>query len=325
MATGVSPLTHVRRAAPLPPYLLTAAEWLRGDGRDPGAVRARNGRLAGLLFILADLYGQLVLPSLAEPRAGLRWAELLGWVGAALMLVLPWRRLPAWVSALPSVGAVALLSAGTGGMSGALEHFGAVYGLLFAYTGLTMRPGRTSAVAALAVAGVAGAAVLGRQDGGLVQVVATIVITATVGELTALAFGAHRHAQVELNLLNASLGRLVAASTESEAAQLTAALAQQLLVADGVMVILAEEPGSQVLVGRGGVGLGGDTTSVRIDSAVEQSGVGTAVRSGAPLFVADAPTSPLFARRFIDSHRVASILYIPVPGEGGTLGVIAVW
>jgi diguanylate cyclase (GGDEF)-like protein len=323
--TGVSPLSAVHAPRPVHPRVVAAARLLLGDAHDRDGARLRLGRLSGLLFVLGNLYGQLVMPFLREPQSGLRWMEGIGWLTAVLLLVLPWRRMPPWTLAVSPVWAVVVLSVTAGGMSGALEHYGAVYGLLFAYVGLTMRPGRPLRLAALAVVGVAGAALLGRQQDDLVQICASIMAAATVGELMTLGAATLRHARTEVQLLHASLSRLIGARSEPEAAQLTATLAHQLLSADASMLLLAEEPGSSVLVGRGGTGLGADFASVRIDSAVEQSGVGTSARAGKPLFIPDAPGSPLFAQRFLNAYDVTSILYIPVPGEGGTMGVLAVW
>ncbi|MCW2565977.1 MAG: hypothetical protein JWN54_74 [Mycobacterium sp.] len=321
----MSPLSAVHAPRPVHPRVVAAARLLLGDAHDRDGSRLRLGRLSGLLFVLGNLYGQLVMPFLREPQSGLRWMEGIGWLTAVLLLVLPWRRMPPWTLAVSPVWSVVVLSVTAGGMSGALEHYGAVYGLLFAYVGLTMRPGRPLRLAVLAFVGVAGAALLGRQQDDLVQICASILAAATVGELMTLGAAALRHARTEVQLLHASLSRLIGARSEPEAAQLTATLAHQLLSADASMLLLAEEPGSSVLVGRGGTGLGADFASVRIDSAVEQSGVGTSARAGKPLFIPDAPGSPLFAQRFLNAYDVTSILYIPVPGEGGTMGVLAVW
>jgi diguanylate cyclase (GGDEF)-like protein len=321
----MSPLSAVRAPQPLRPRVLAAARLLLGDGYDRAESRLRLGRLAGLLFVLGNLYGQLIMPFVSEPRSGLRWMEGIGWLTAVALLEAPWRRMPAWTLAAPPVWAVLVLSATAGGMSGALEHYGAIYGLLFAFAGLTQRPGRPLRIAALALVGLAGAALLGRQDHDVVQIAASIIVAATVGELMTLGAAALRHARTEVQLLHMSLSRLVGAQSEQEAAQLTASLAHQLLHADGVILLLAEGPGSTVLVGRGGVARGADFGAARIDSAVEQSGVGTSARAGKPLFIPDAPGSPLVAQRFVDLYNVTSILYIPVPGEGGTMGVLAVW
>jgi diguanylate cyclase (GGDEF)-like protein len=304
--------------------LLAAAEWLLGEG-DPGAGRVRNGRLSALLFALGSAYIVLVVPFVAAPQAGQLWAAVSGWVTALLLLAVPWRRLPGWTSVVPPVWAVLLLSATVGGASGALLHYTVLYGAVFAYTGLTLRPGRTLRVGGVALAALAGAVVLGRQHDALVQLTTTIVVSAAVGELIALAAAWHRHARAEVLLLHRSLGRIVEATSEGEAAQLLASLAGQLLHADGVLVMLTEDPGAPVLIARGGAGRGAGFAAARIDMAVEQSGVGTAMRTRAPLFIADASASPLLSQRFVSAFGAGSVLYIPLPGEGGSFGVIAVW
>lgn len=306
------------------PRVLTAAEWLVGDG-DPRGTRVRNARLVALLFALGVLYTLLVVPFVGEPRAGQLAVVVTGLITLLVILVLPWDRLPAWAGVVPAVWALLFVSVGIGGIAGALAHYGALYAMLFVYTGLTLRPGRSLRMACLALAGLAGAALWGNQDADLVELTVTIVATAVVGELMSLTATWHRQARAEVSLVHDSLGRLLAAQDETAAAQLTAALGGQLLDADGVVIMLAEEPGSSVLVGRGGMGRGDDFSIVRVDMAAEQSGVGCAARAGKPFFVADAARSPVLARRFVDAFGVGSILYIPLPGEGGTLGVMAVW
>jgi diguanylate cyclase (GGDEF)-like protein len=306
------------------PGLLAAAEWLVGDG-DPRATRVRNARLAALLFGLGTLYTLLVIPFVHEPRAAQFAVAVTGLITLVVILVLPWGHLPAWAGVVPAMWALLFVSVGLGGIAGALAHYSALYAMLFVYTGLTLRPGRSLCMAGLALAGLAGSALWGNQDEDVVELIVTIVATAVVGELMSLAATWHRQARAEVSLVHDSLGRLLAAQDETAAAHLVAALGGQLLDADGVVIMLAEEPGSSVLVGRGGIGRGEDLSMVRVDMAAEQSGVGCAARSGKPFFVADAATSPVLARRFVDHFGVGSILYIPLPGEGGTVGVMAVW
>jgi diguanylate cyclase (GGDEF)-like protein len=307
-----------------PTGVLAAAEWLVGDG-DPRATGVRNSRLVAVLFALGTVYTLLVIPFVDEPRAGQLAVVVAALITLLVILVLPWGNLPAWTRVVPVLWALLFVSVGIGGIDGALTHYGALYAMLFAYTGLTLRPGRSLCMAGLALAGLAGSALWGNQDEDLVGLTATIVATAVVGELMSLAATWHRQARAEVSLVHDSLGRLLAARDETAAAQLVATLGGQLLDADGVVIMLAEEPGSSILVGRGGMGRGEDFSMVRVDMAAEQSGVGCAARTGKPFFVADAARSPVLARRFVDAFGVGSIVYIPLPGEGGTLGVMAVW
>jgi diguanylate cyclase (GGDEF)-like protein len=309
---------------PVSPRLLAAAEWLLGEG-DPVSARVRNGRLSAVVFGLGSSYALLVAPFVDAPRAGQLWGEVLSWVTTLLLVVLPWRRLPEWTIAVPPVWAVLLVSGTIGAASGALLHYGVLYGALFTYTGLTMRPGRTLRVGGVALVALAAAATLGRQHDALVQLTVTIVISAAVGELIALATAWHRHARAEVLLLHRSLGQVIESTSEAEAAQLLAVAAGQLLSAGGTRVLLTEEPGSRILVARGGVGRGADFAAARIDMAAEQSGVGTAMRTGVPLFIPDASVSPLVSPRFVSVFGAGSVLYIPLQGEGGTFGVIVVW
>ena len=321
----MSLLPGVLSGRPASARLLVAAEWLLVDG-DPRATRARNGRLAALLFALGALYAQAVVPFVDRSLASMQLMVALGWCTALVLVVLPWQRMPGRVAVVSPLWALAILSVGVGGTWGALEDFDDLYGLVFAYTGLTMRPRHTLGVAAIALSGLAGAALLGHQHTGLVQLVSTIVISAAVGALIALAVATQRHNRDQLLLLHTSLERLAAAPDETAAARLTTALAAELLDADGVVLLLAEEPGSPVLAGRGGSGRGADFAAVRVDTVAEGSGISRAARTGKPVFVgADAAASPLLWSERVADRGAAAVLCIPIPGEGGTLGVLAVW
>jgi diguanylate cyclase (GGDEF)-like protein len=65
---------------------------------------------------------------------------------------------------------------------------------------------------------------------------------------------------------------------------------------------------------------------VLVDTRTTDTGVGLAVRNRAPLFVADASTSPIPATGWVSFFGIASILYLPVHApDGTTVGVQICW
>jgi diguanylate cyclase (GGDEF)-like protein len=61
-----------------------------------------------------------------------------------------------------------------------------------------------------------------------------------------------------------------------------------------------------------------------IDIDGEASGVGEALSTGETVFISDAVRSTLVAHRIVDQLEVASMLYIPLPGQVGHVGALAV-
>ncbi|HMC81401.1 MAG TPA: EAL domain-containing protein, partial [Acidimicrobiia bacterium] len=107
---------------------------------------------------------------------------------------------------------------------------------------------------------------------------------------------------------------------------LTAAQAMELLGADRVQVMCAEAPGSSRFVNRGQCDIPIPLGEALVDAATEPSGTGVAVRTGQTVFVADAETSPVVSRRLADLLHPKSMVFVPLPGEGGYLGaVVAIW
>ena len=130
----------------------------------------------------------------------------------------------------------------------------------------------------------------------------------------------------ELERLLEAATALSRAETEAEAAQLTAAQAMELLGADRVQVMCAETPGSSRFVNRGQCDIPIPLGEALVDAATEPSGTGVAVRTGQTVFVADAETSPVVSRRLADLLHPKSMVFVPLPGEGGYLGaVVAIW
>jgi diguanylate cyclase (GGDEF)-like protein len=105
-----------------------------------------------------------------------------------------------------------------------------------------------------------------------------------------------------------------------------AELGGDLLGCDGVTVVTRQTPGSPIMVGRGGHGLGAPRFStIRIDINREQSGAGVVARTGQPLFVPDAANSPFVAHPLVEIFSIASVLYLPIIGPEETIGAIVLW
>lgn len=119
---------------------------------------------------------------------------------------------------------------------------------------------------------------------------------------------------------------LARVGTEKDAALLAADLAMALLGADRVQVMCAVEPGSLQFASRGQRNLPNTLEDVVVNAATEPSGTALAVRTGRTLFVADARSSPLISPRLGRLIDPTSMVFIPLPGEGGFLGaIVAIW
>jgi diguanylate cyclase (GGDEF)-like protein len=292
---------------------------------DAASERQRDGRLAAALCAVTGLYDLIILIRLHHHVEG---QLILIAVVAALALTLglmPWKRLPDRSLWLPVLLGVALISLVYGAEMGELAHFAPIYGLLFGYTGLVFKPGRTVSLTVVALIGLAVAVLAGNQHEHVAELAGAIVISSLTGELVAAAVSVHRAHRADLQRLHSGLASLLVADGQSQAAELISGLAAELLHGDGVSVMLRERAGSSMLVGRGGCGLGADFTKIRIDIDAEQSGTGVAARTGQPLFVPDAMNSPLIAKRFAEVLSATSVLYLPVIGSREVLGVLVVW
>ncbi|MGH9283167.1 MAG: GAF domain-containing protein, partial [Acidimicrobiales bacterium] len=119
---------------------------------------------------------------------------------------------------------------------------------------------------------------------------------------------------------------LARVETEQDAAQLAADLTMELLEADRVQVMCAEEPGSSRFVSRGQRNIPVEMDEAVVDATTEPSGTALAVRTGQTVFIADAGTSPVISPRLTRLIRPTSMAFIPLPGEGGFLGaMVAIW
>lgn len=305
------------------PLMLGIAEAYLADG-DSATMRVRYGRVAAFLFLLSASYGLVVALAVGGPTLHDQLAVVaLTFVTVPVLVALPWARMPGWATIGPAAWGVLLLSLG-GVLAGALLYYACMYAALFTYTGLTQRPGITGRVGVLALIGVGAASLLGRQDTDLLPIVVTVLVGVCVGELISLSAAWQRHTRSELVVLQMALSRLIASESETEAANIVAEVARDLLGADEVITVLSVRPGSTLFVGRGGAG---DIayTEARTDIAAENSGTSRCIYAGQPIFVADAAADPGLRQDLIRKNGVRSTLFIPVPGEGGWMGSLTVW
>jgi diguanylate cyclase (GGDEF)-like protein len=291
----------------------------------PAAMRRRHGRLAAALFLLAFLYGLAIIPTLSTVHREVQVVLMgLGPVGAAVCLFAPWERLPGWATAVPAFVGVAVLSVGTAGLAGVLQHYMPLVAVLFAYVAVTQRPGSCLRAGGLLALGALTAMVVGHQAQQHVEILGAIVALALLAELTAAALEHARTQHRDLQQLYRGLAQLLASSTTTDAAQLATQLAGQLLGADGAIMMLSDAPGGTAFRGVAGAGIGHDFPAAQLDVATETSGVAQCVRTAERIFVANAPSSSLLAKRLVQRFDVGSVLFVPVSGEGGVLGVLIV-
>lgn len=292
----------------------------------PAADRRRHGRLAASLYALSFAYSLAVIPTLTSSHRDIQLVLLgLCALGAVACLLAPWERLPGWTTLVPAWLGVAILSIGTAGLTGVLQHYTPLVAVLLAYVAVTQPPGWSSRTGGLLAAGAIVAMLFGRQNEHHVEILGSIVALSLVGELTGAAVAHARTQHRDLQQLYSGLSRLLASATTADAARLATDLAGQLLGAQGAVMMLSDAPGSTMFRGASGAGLGSDFPAANIDIAAETSGVAACVRTAERIFIADAPASPILAQRFVKKFGVGSVLYVPVSGEGGVLGVLLVW
>jgi diguanylate cyclase (GGDEF)-like protein len=284
----------------------------------------RAGRLAGILHLVGVATMLATAPFIHIPDATAFFASAgVATLAAAVILLVDWTRLPAWATVLPLVDGTLIIGLLIGGWAGVLHHYLLFYALCALYVGLTQPPGTATKLAPLTFT-TAGAALLGAQTAEhAVDVFGAVVLYKVVGEVLATAMAkqeaAHRDAQALLDAVSS----LHEERSESRAADLVAELAQTLLRPDVAVTMVASAPGSPLYVNRGQRGVDDPLGTLVVDST-GMSGVGLAMRENRAIFVADAPMSPLLARSVVAKLGLQTVLFVPVPGEGGYLGCVVV-
>ena len=117
------------------------------------------------------------------------------------------------------------------------------------------------------------------------------------------------------------------------AANLLAEVAREILDAEAASVLLAEIPGSTVFHAAASATKAGVTPLFKPGISYtgrDDSSVGAALRTQAPVYIADASASPfvsespIVSEEVVERLEIGSGLVVPVPGEGAVLGGVVV-
>ncbi|HMA47534.1 MAG TPA: GAF domain-containing protein [Frankiaceae bacterium] len=310
---------------------------LRGPAlpwRTPGDPRRRAGRLAGALYLVAAVEVAVrtaFLPA-STPRGVLLGTAVALWVGGAVMIVLPWQRWPYTATVLPVLWAWFAFAAAAGAVAGRLHHFLPLYAVAFLYVGLTQRAGASAALAVPALLA-AGIAVTGAQPAAtLPDLVAAIGVGAAVGELVAWFRRRQECTTAGLEQVLDVAGELLVCDDVPAVLDRITSRTRSLLRADGAVLYLADPDRPSYYVSQAlALRAPADPAYAHLrhplvlEVDAEPTGIGTAVREGRAVFVRDARGDPYVAARYLRAVTVGSALYVPMLGQRGPLGGIAVW
>lgn len=296
-------------------------------GLDP---RARAGRLASSFFVAGGLLvGATVwlLPDglLRRPLLGVACFSIA--IGPVLAL-LPWRQLARAWTIVPAVIGIGLITLAGAIVPHAIDIYAPMYLIPFVYIGLTQRPGRALMLAPLALGSFALIA-FGAPDWTATtthEFAIVLPLAVVIAELLSQRTLRHDQAETNIERLLEAVIELGDVETEEATADLVAALANSLVGADSTLVMVAEEIASSRFSNKGQRGIDVQPGELKIDIATEPSGLGVAIKARQTVFVADAEASPMVGPRVRELARARSIVFIPLPGEGGYVGgIISSW
>ncbi|WP_241255698.1 EAL domain-containing protein, partial [Candidatus Protofrankia californiensis] len=151
-------------------------------------------------------------------------------------------------------------------------------------------------------------AALGRQATQLLEARRAVrmfdQVTATLGALDQLWYPDH---------LNSAVSMVAEAS-------------RGLLDADAVSLLLADIPGSTVFHVAASATRSDEEATISPEvrfTESDETGIGTALRTRAPVFFADVSTSRPFPHEVVRRPPITSALLVPILGEGGLIGLVA--
>lgn len=241
---------------------------------------------------------------------------------AGVVPLLPWRRWPESALALLAAAAFVLFAVAGHAAPGALPTYLPLYSLTFLYLGLTQSRWVILAAAPVAATSLFIGAGMGRS--AAVAAAIGVPVWGSVGLVLEGFRSRQRRSATMTEHLLAGAVALGRAADEGEVAELIASLAETVLEADIVVVVVREQPASARLVTVASRGLDASAASTA-DARVEADGLTWVLRSGEPL-VLGAPDAAQFAPRSIDESMIRAALYLPLPGEGGQVGAVAgIW
>jgi diguanylate cyclase (GGDEF)-like protein len=296
-------------------------------GLDP---RARAGRLGATFFVAG---GMLVAATVwFLPQGELR-RPLLGVACFAIAIgpvlaLLPWHRLARVWTLVPAVIGIAIITLAGAIAPRAIDTYVPMYLIPFVYVGLTQRPGRALMLVPLATGSFALIA-FGAPDwtnATTHEFAIVLPLAVVIAELLAQRTLRHEQAETNIERLLEAVIELGNVETEEETADLVAVLATSLTGADSTLVMVSEESGSARFTNKGQRGLDIGRGELRIDIETEPSGLGIAIKARQTVFIPDADTSLLVAPKVRRLAEARSMVFLPIPGEGGYLGgIVSSW
>lgn len=293
--------------------------------------RTQASRVAVVLYTggaLAAVSAGPLLPANANKDA-LSIAAVIAFIIGWAQLALPWDRWHPRSLLILVLVADAIIGAGgffVGGIGANTYFLLSLYSLIFLFVGLTQPPSSTLLNAA--PAGISALFFLGGpgEPDAWRAVAVGIPMWLVVGIVLAEVSFFRRRAERSIQRLLDAARRLLAARDEAHGADVLAELAIDMLEADSVAVMLADGLESSRFTNAGQRAWPTGIGEVVVDTQVEPGGVSDAVRRGETVFVSDLLASVAIAPAVRGSANARSAAFIPLPGEGGFLGVlVALW
>lgn len=286
--------------------------------------RTRAGRIGAAGLVAVGVSVLVTMPFLPG-SPGLRAAEPAA-VAVALGLiaaVLPWRRWPESAAlAVPAVTFV-LLAALWRADPAPSDHYLALVIAPLACLALTRRPGVPLAAAPVAIAAYAVAAAGMARNAPTLAFAVVLAAGVVAAEGVARVRRAQRRGEASVEFFIEASHTLAQVTDEREAASALAIVASDLLHAPYSSVLLTRDDRTDELVECSHRRLPRPIGSVRVDLATQGRLLRVALETGRLLFVPDT--------RVLDSGAlpdfgvtVRSVAALPLPGEGGVLGVVLV-
>lgn len=286
------------------------------------------GRLGAALIVLASALLQGVYLVLSDSATVgydpvVSWAVMAFGIGAFFF---PWDRFPRrTLLVLPLSVFVGIAVGGIVG-GGPIEYYLAVVPLPLLYTGLTQNPGTVLALTPAAVV----ATVIGATSDGWTAVAAmnlaiSIPMSVIIGEYLAVVRLRQRETEEGLTELLEGIRALDASEEEEGACDLVVHLAARFVGSDIGVVLVSADHGARGLVARSASGHPAVVGTMSIDLDSEESGIGTAMRTGRSVLVKDLRASAIGSTRVADELGVGGGLFVPLPGSAGSVGVVALY
>lgn len=250
-------------------------------------------------------------------------AAVVAIVGGVAMLFVPWHRFSDRALLVLPITGFALIAAAGAAAPHLLEHYVPLYLLALIFVGLTQTPGTALVVFPLAIASFLIGTSADLPSEQFIGAVLTGVFGLFVAESLALVVTRYRSAERDVRELLMATRRLASAGDEKEAAELLCSVATKMLGADKAMVYTADMVTASRYTSRAWYGMD-DAEQFTVDIASESSGIGEALSTGETVFITDVARSTLVSHRILDQLDVASVLYIPLPGQVGHVGALAI-